>query len=467
MVDLDDVSRALFARLSEREDDEIGALNEAYRAALEQTITRATGELPRDADGRLVPDAGALARLRRTFERFGDAEGASLLLEQHVERVALALDRQVELLSDGWQRLGEHPLEADALALSTLVRASWIEQVEELGRYHHKQLKDAVMRQALGRATPQALRAEMRRLSARSISEVDRLHHDALIGYSRAVIDESAAQRGYRHFQYIGPNDAANRPFCDRLVGEVLTREEIDALDNGQIPNVFLTGGGYRCRHHWRPVKAEWFDANGMHVPKQETNPSVRVSVLDMQTDWDVEHPLDYDELASLSAEEATTQVRGWMLNLAELWAGPRGTPRTKKMADALFSGEIIVVPCLTRAQFEREAARFYAPDELEHLQGFQHRDAVYFPIEGNSAFLAVVTHEASHVLDWLEWDELGDHEFEPGVTEREMLIEFERRAWLAAEEFRMSQGEPSLWPHPSGFGVDEEALLEWLREVY
>ena len=88
---LDQVSRALFARLSEREDSEIEGLNDAYRGALEQTIERVVGDLPRDADGRLEPDPAALARLRREFDRFGDAQGASLLLEQHVERVSMAL----------------------------------------------------------------------------------------------------------------------------------------------------------------------------------------------------------------------------------------------------------------------------------------------------------------------------------------------------------------------------------------
>jgi hypothetical protein len=256
--------------LSEREDSELEGLNDAYRSALEQTIERVVGELPRDADGRLEPDPAALARLRREFGRFGDAQGASLLLEQHVERVSAALTRQVDVLSDGWQRLGEDPLESDQLALSTLVKANFLDGFTELGRYHHNALRDAVMRQALGRATERDLRAELQRITGKAASEVDRQHHDAVIGYSRAVISESAEQRGYEHFQYIGPDDSANRPFCDRHVDKVYTREEIDALDNGQIANVFLTGGGYRCRHHWRPVRPEWFSADEIEIEPRD-----------------------------------------------------------------------------------------------------------------------------------------------------------------------------------------------------
>ena len=274
-TDLDSVSRELFDRLSEREDAEIGALNDLYRAALEQTIERVTGDLPRDEEGRLVPDPGALARLRRSFERFGDSEGASLLLEQHVERVASALSRQVEVIGQGWARLGEDPLTDDELALSQLVRASWLDQMGELSRYHHAQLRDAVMRQALARSTPHLLRSEMRRLSRTSAAQADRMHHDALIGYSRSVIDESSKARGFEYFEYRGPDDSANRPFCDKHVGRIYTREEIEKLDNGQTSNVMLTGGGYRCRHHWRPVRREWLDDEVWEEKRPDTPEAV------------------------------------------------------------------------------------------------------------------------------------------------------------------------------------------------
>jgi hypothetical protein len=55
-------------------------------------------------------------------------------------------------------------------------------------------------------------------------------------------------------FAYIGPVDARLRPFCRQHVGKVYTRAEIDALDNKQLPNVFLTGGGYNCRHVFQAV---------------------------------------------------------------------------------------------------------------------------------------------------------------------------------------------------------------------
>lgn len=52
-------------------------------------------------------------------------------------------------------------------------------------------------------------------------------------------------------FRYSGPLDVKTREFCDALLieGKSYTREEIDGMDNGQLPNVFVTCGGYNCRH--------------------------------------------------------------------------------------------------------------------------------------------------------------------------------------------------------------------------
>jgi len=57
-----------------------------------------------------------------------------------------------------------------------------------------------------------------------------------------------------RPFVYTGPSDEKVRPFCREHLGKVYTRAKIDALDNGQLPNVYLTGGGWNCRHGWTAV---------------------------------------------------------------------------------------------------------------------------------------------------------------------------------------------------------------------
>lgn len=55
-------------------------------------------------------------------------------------------------------------------------------------------------------------------------------------------------------YAYMGPADQKTRDFCLEHVGKVYTREQIDQLNNGQLNDVFLTGGGYNCRHSWMEV---------------------------------------------------------------------------------------------------------------------------------------------------------------------------------------------------------------------
>lgn len=66
----------------------------------------------------------------------------------------------------------------------------------------------------------------------------------------QAIQDEQPAPL---RFRYSGPQDKLERPFCRHLtsVDKAYTREQIDRMDNGQLPNVMITGGGFNCRHGW------------------------------------------------------------------------------------------------------------------------------------------------------------------------------------------------------------------------
>lgn len=58
-------------------------------------------------------------------------------------------------------------------------------------------------------------------------------------------------------FLYTGPVDGRTRDWCLDRVGKVYTRAEIERMDNGQLPNPFLTGGGYNCRHSFLAVASD------------------------------------------------------------------------------------------------------------------------------------------------------------------------------------------------------------------
>lgn len=55
-------------------------------------------------------------------------------------------------------------------------------------------------------------------------------------------------------YAYLGPTDLITRPFCAALRGKRLSRLEIDQLDNKQLPNAWVTRGGYNCRHGWYAI---------------------------------------------------------------------------------------------------------------------------------------------------------------------------------------------------------------------
>jgi len=70
---------------------------------------------------------------------------------------------------------------------------------------------------------------------------------------SRSIDGILAKKAGIKTFIYDGPIDPSTRDFCRAHVGQVLTREEIDGLSNGQTGSTFISGGGWRCRHRWIP----------------------------------------------------------------------------------------------------------------------------------------------------------------------------------------------------------------------
>ncbi len=57
-------------------------------------------------------------------------------------------------------------------------------------------------------------------------------------------------------FLFVGPIDDVTRAWCLERVGKVFSRGAIDEMDNGQLPNVFLTAGGFNCRHSWMAVES-------------------------------------------------------------------------------------------------------------------------------------------------------------------------------------------------------------------
>lgn len=105
---------------------------------------------------------------------------------------------------------------------------------------------------------------ELERLIEKTF-DISRGQSQTLAATGMAVFYRTATDRAFKaieketplRFVYDGPDDVLTRPFCHELKmamreGKSWTRDEIDAMNNGQLPDVFSTGGGYNCRHQWR-----------------------------------------------------------------------------------------------------------------------------------------------------------------------------------------------------------------------
>jgi hypothetical protein len=104
----------------------------------------------------------------------------------------------------------------------------------------------------------------------RTESQIRTLYDTSVSVYGRAVEAVQAGDDPDTPFAYMGPVDSVTRPFCLQHVGKVYTRAQIDELDNGQLGDVFLTGGGYGCRHQFVEVSrfSALLDLGRQRVPE-------------------------------------------------------------------------------------------------------------------------------------------------------------------------------------------------------
>lgn len=95
-------------------------------------------------------------------------------------------------------------------------------------------------------------------VSAQAAANIKTEVRTGLMGLNRTINAIQAEEAGIEQFLYIGPDDAKTREFCQGVLGNrtppIYSKAEIAAMSNGQISDVLSSGGGYNCRHHWRPV---------------------------------------------------------------------------------------------------------------------------------------------------------------------------------------------------------------------
>lgn len=94
--------------------------------------------------------------------------------------------------------------------------------------------------------------------TGKTIPQARTLAQTATTTFYRAMADRNyraieAATGEPAFFTYEGPDDQITREFCKKMLRRrrPLSREQIEALDNGQGLDPMTSCGGYNCRHSW------------------------------------------------------------------------------------------------------------------------------------------------------------------------------------------------------------------------
>lgn len=135
-------------------------------------------------------------------------------------------------------------------AIKLLHETDLLDEGDEIARA----LWQAVIRGVFGARDVDSILLDLADILDASESQIRTLYDTSVSIFGRQVEALQAGDDPEAVFLFAGPADKKNRDFCHDRVGKVFTRAEIDQMDNGQIDNVFLTGGGYNCRHVFMEV---------------------------------------------------------------------------------------------------------------------------------------------------------------------------------------------------------------------
>jgi len=223
---------------------------EAVLTLLTARIKSLIRELDTGANGRLV---ATRANLRRAVRLRNDIL-AQLQKAGFVQLAEKATNAPLDLLAERVLRSEDSALEAfdvDVVAALKQIRLADVLQVgEDMATTLWRTTVDGV----LGLRPVLDLVDDISDLLDISAKRARTIYDTAVSTFSRQMAQLGATGEPDEPFIYVGPVDERIREFCLEHVGKVYTRDRIDDMDNGQLPNVFLTGGGYNCRHVWRKV---------------------------------------------------------------------------------------------------------------------------------------------------------------------------------------------------------------------
>ena len=211
-------------------------------------------EFLQDASSLSIEELASLNTSETLIEILDEA-GLGDLVNDFKEAFAEVADNVAELLSAGGLNVSH--LTLDETALEALINF----KVEKAIASVRREIVDTVQTvwvestftgRTLKEATAQAIKTITDRTPAQAETEIG----TAVSSADRVITTRVDEQREDIVYVWIGPQlDKVLRKSCSWLVGKSVTRVQLDRLDNGQLPNVIATMGGYNCRHSLAPMK--------------------------------------------------------------------------------------------------------------------------------------------------------------------------------------------------------------------
>lgn len=222
-----------------------------------QELTDLLEEYLRDAESLSLAQLASLNQLEDLID-IVNAAGLDVLEQDIIDKVRAVSGKIGEQLNAAG--LAEGAVTLDESALEAYVTHKVRDVTDTFARGAAKSIQSAwvdstftgkPLRQALAEATA----AAMNDLQDMSAAQVETHVGTAVSSIDRAITAQLSSEDDDIVYIYIGPKDAIVRKSCQWIVGKWATKDQIAQLDNGQIPNVLITGGGWNCRHSWAPIK--------------------------------------------------------------------------------------------------------------------------------------------------------------------------------------------------------------------
>ena len=137
-------------------------------------------------------------------------------------------------------------------SLTNFSRTTFADHLGQMGNI----IKKEIVKGAISGTTEKGIFDAIQQQAGLSNAQMQTLVTTGLNDYSRSVskvmIDQLDTQQKYR---YVGAIEDRTRDLClDMWSAGELTKAEIESRFGA---NVFISGGGYNCRHQWIPVEAE------------------------------------------------------------------------------------------------------------------------------------------------------------------------------------------------------------------